>query len=452
MKLLKNIFSVALTNVVNFGTSFLINFILPLILTVADYGNYKQYILYMSFTYLFNLGFNDGIFIKYGGKEDDELNKNEVREEHTFIFIFQIIIFVLMIAYSIWQQSITFGFFSLATFFNAMATYHQNLLQAIGKFKLYSATSILKSTFNIVVLIMAIFLAQSSHYVTYIVIHAFSIGFVVLLYEIYFIKKYGFSLSFNPSGKFEIFRIGFFILIANMSLTFVGNVGSWIVNWNFPIEDFAQYSFQNSVLNVILLIVNAVGLVFYNVISKDNNQKILNAIKDTSIFLGIGSGILFFFFKVIIEVFLPNYTPAISMLSITFISIPYIMLARILIANLYKSTVSEKVYFRDSILFALFAFILVYIFHLIFGSMQAIAMGTTISYALWFLFASRVKFPYLKSSNKELILLVSHFIMFYISANYLNTLAGLTLYLIYFVVVIILSKNKFKEILILLRD
>ena len=64
MKLLKNIIGVALSNIASFGTSFIIGFILPAILTVADYGYYKEYTLYLSFAYLFNLGFNDGIYIK----------------------------------------------------------------------------------------------------------------------------------------------------------------------------------------------------------------------------------------------------------------------------------------------------------------------------------------------------------------------------------------------------
>ena len=68
MKLLKNIFRVALANIVNFGSSFIVGFILPAVLTVAAYGHYKEYTLYLSFVYIFNLGFNDGVYIKYGGK------------------------------------------------------------------------------------------------------------------------------------------------------------------------------------------------------------------------------------------------------------------------------------------------------------------------------------------------------------------------------------------------
>ena len=452
MKILKNILSVAMTNIVNFGTSFLINFMLPLILSVVDYGNYRQYILYMSFTYIFNAGFNDGIYIKYGGKEEHELNRKEVHEEHSFIFIFQLIVYALMMIYSVWQGSIIFGLFSTATFFNAINVYHQNFLQATGKFGVFSRGGIMKSIFNIILLLIAIFIFQSENYVIYIIIHVLAFVFLFIFFEYYFIQKHGFKFSFNPAGKFDIFRVGVFILIANMSLTFVGNVGSWIVNWRYPIENFAQYSFQNSVLNVILLIVNAVGMVFYNVISKRRDQRLLGIIKNASLYLGIGSGLAFFIFKVIIQMFFPQYTSAINLLSITFIAIPYIMTSKILMANLYKATVSEYKYFRDSILYAGGALVLVFVTDLIFGDMQGIAFATTASYVLWFIYTTRSKFYYLKSSGKEIALLASHFIVFFITANYFSTGAGFIIYLIYIVLAILFSKDEIKQMVIILKE
>lgn len=441
-----------MTNIVNFGTSFLINFMLPLVLSVVDYGNYRQYILYMSFTYLFNAGFNDGIYIKYGGKEDHEINQKDVHEEHTFVFGFQLIVFGLMLAYSVWQQSIIFGLFSLATFFNALNVYHQNFLQATGKFLVFSRGNILKSLFNILLLLVAIFVFRFDNYVIYIIIHVLTFVFLFVFYEFYFLKKHGLQLTFNPAGKFEIFRVGVFILIANMSLTFVGNVGSWVVNWRYPIEAFAQYSFQNSVLNVILLIVNAVGMVFYNVISKRRDEALLNVIKNASIFLGVGAGLAFFVFKVIIEMFLPDYTSAINLLSITFIAIPYIMISKILIANLYKTTVSEYKYFRDSVIYAAGSFVLVFLSDILFNNLQAVAFATTICYILWFLYASRLQFDYLQSSIKETALLASHFVVFFFTANYLSTVMGFILYSVYLLAVVIWSRDEIRQMIQLLKE
>src|SRR5699024_6608358 len=101
MKLLKNIFRVALANIANFGSSFLVGFILPAVLTVAAYGHYKEYKLYLSFVYIFNLDFNDGIYIKYGRKDPESVNREELHEEHNFITIFQFIIFIGMMAVSL---------------------------------------------------------------------------------------------------------------------------------------------------------------------------------------------------------------------------------------------------------------------------------------------------------------------------------------------------------------
>lgn len=123
-------------------------------------------------------------------------------------------------------------------------------------------------------------------------------------------------------------------------------------------------------------------MVFYNVVSKRRDERLLSVIKNASIYLGlgIGAGLAFFVFKVIIEIFLPDYTSAIGLLSITFIAIPYIMISKNLIANLYKATVSEYKYFRDSIFYAAGAFGLVFASDLIFNNIQAVAFSTTISY------------------------------------------------------------------------
>ena len=42
---------------------------------------YKQYTLYLTITYLFNFGFNDGITIKYGGGDLNEIDRQEVRKQ-----------------------------------------------------------------------------------------------------------------------------------------------------------------------------------------------------------------------------------------------------------------------------------------------------------------------------------------------------------------------------------
>ena len=447
MKLLKNIIGVALSNIASFGTSFIIGFILPAILTVADYGYYKEYTLYLSFAYLFNLGFNDGIYIKYGGKNQETLSQKKVNEEHNFVFIFQLIIMGAMVIYSIVQGNLVLLLFSIATFFVSMNTYHQNFLQATGEFSVYTKGNISKSVFYVAILLIATLVLQSDNYAFYIALNVLSLVFIFLFYEWNRYKQFGFTSNWNREGKFDYFKIGIFILIANMSLTFVGNVGSWVVNFGFPIEQFAQYSFQNSVLNVMLLIINAVGMVFYNVISKNENQAILNVIKELSLLLGVFGGAAFFVFAWIIELFLSDYIPAIQILSMTFIAIPYIMISKILIANVYKSRRSERKYFRDSLFFAVLSFLFVGGIYLVLNNMVAIALGTTLCYIFWYVYTTRFEFTHLSGGASELLLLVSHFIWFFICSNVFSLGFGLVAYLIYLMAIAFVYKDRMREII-----
>ncbi len=446
MKVLKNVFQVALSNIINFGTSFIIGFILPAVLSVADYGYYREYTLFLSFAYLVNLGFNDGIYIKYGGAEQEDLDETVVREEHNFVIIFQLIIMAIMVIGSLILGNLNYAFFSIAAFFVTTTTYHQNFLQATGDFKTYSNGNIMKSVLYVILLIIGIFIFKNDNYAFYVLLNILSLAIAFFYYDYKYNRVFGLTKAWNTDGKGQLFKTGIFILIANMSLTFVGNVGNWVVNRGFPIEDFAQYSFQNSLLNVILLVINAIGLVFYNVISKNDDPKIAAMIKDISLLLGIISGLAFFAFEIVINWLLPEYNPSITILSMTFIAIPYILISKILIANLYKTSRSEKKYFKDSALYALFSLAFVYVVFLVTHNMLAIALATTLCYMLWFFYTTYFQFDFLKGSIKELVLLVFHGIILFVTTNILPIWSGIIVYSLFLVVTLYFYRNKLGKI------
>lgn len=436
MKLFKDILSVALSNIAGYGTSFVLGFILPAILSVAEYGYYREFTTFLSFAYIFNLGFNDGIYIKYGGADADEVDQQTVANEHHFIILFQLIIAIIFTVLFAFQGKLTLTYFAIASLFVNLNTYHQNYQQATGQFGIYSKGNILKSVGFIVLLLFGIFVLRGNTSDLFIVLNIISLAVVFVFFEVHYLKKYGTKGSFKVDGKFELFRVGIFVLIANMSVSFIGNMGNLIVNGNFPIESFAQYAFQNSVLNVILQIVNAVGLVFYNVLAKKSNHGLISVIKDASLILGVYSGLAFFVFVWIIHSFLPQYIPSIPYLAMTFIAIPYIMVSKTLITNMYKSQRSEKKYFIHSIIYAAASFAFTYGVYLLTNSIMAIAFATTICYIAWYVFTSIIEFSEFKMSLQEGVMLVSHFVVFYISANRVHPLVGFGIYSTYLLVLL----------------
>lgn len=441
MKLVKSIVGVTVANIVNFGTSFIIGFFLPAILSISEYGYYKEYTLYLSFAYLFNIGFNDGIYIKYGGKNIEDIDKAKVSSEHKFIVLFQGILFIPMILVSIYFSNLVLFLFSISTFLILIITYHQNFLQAIGNFSTFSKGNISKSILYIVLLLFGIFILKSKNYIVYIVINILAFSALLVFFELNFREKIGYTGKINIRDSIIYFRIGIFILLANMSLTFVGNIGNWIVNWGFSIEEFAQYSFHNSLLNIILLVISAVGQVFYNLISKYYNKNTLIIIKKMSLLFGVISCNMYFVFSIIIKIFLHNYASSLDILKVIYISIPYLIVSKILIANMYKALRSERKYFKDSLVYGLFSFLLVGLAYFLTKNVIFIATAITLSYILWFIYTTRVQFKELKGNFRELALLLSHLVIFLIITTNFNDFNGLLLYAGYSIFVLFAFKN-----------
>lgn len=86
MKFLKNILKVTFSNFLGFWNQLLIGFILPAVLSVQDFGYFRQYSLYISFSYFLNLGINDAIYVKYGGKNAEKLNQQELSKSFSFCY------------------------------------------------------------------------------------------------------------------------------------------------------------------------------------------------------------------------------------------------------------------------------------------------------------------------------------------------------------------------------
>ena len=73
--LVKN-FSYSLTsNLISLIISTLVVLVIPRIIGVEDYGFWQLYLFYSSYIGFLHFGWNDGIYLRYGGEEYDDLDK-----------------------------------------------------------------------------------------------------------------------------------------------------------------------------------------------------------------------------------------------------------------------------------------------------------------------------------------------------------------------------------------
>ena len=78
MSLKKGIIYVFVANLINLIISLAKGFILPKYLSIESYALIQTYLLYVSYVGLLHFGYLDGLYLKYGGRNFEEIKAEEI--------------------------------------------------------------------------------------------------------------------------------------------------------------------------------------------------------------------------------------------------------------------------------------------------------------------------------------------------------------------------------------
>ena len=72
-------------------TSLIKSFLIPLLVSVESFGYWQVYLLYLPYIGLFYFGFNDGIYLRYGSYDYDDIPKEKFRGAIKVFLLFLIV-------------------------------------------------------------------------------------------------------------------------------------------------------------------------------------------------------------------------------------------------------------------------------------------------------------------------------------------------------------------------
>ncbi len=90
-------------NFLNLSISIVASFIVPKLLGLEQYGYWQLYLFYVGYTGFFHFGLADGIYLRYGGKYYDELDKAMMHSQYWLLTVLEIVIFIAIILFSIYR-------------------------------------------------------------------------------------------------------------------------------------------------------------------------------------------------------------------------------------------------------------------------------------------------------------------------------------------------------------
>lgn len=329
VSLLKNSSYVILSNLLSLLISILIVLILPKIIGVEGYGYWQLYIFYVSYVGFLHLGWVDGIYLRYGGKEYQELEKQKFFSQFVSLLVFQSIIavglFLFSYLFSAKEEDKLLIFMMLS--FSLVATNTRYLfiyiLQATNRIKESSYITLFDRGVYAFLLILFILL-DLKYYQLMIV--ADLIGRVFSLFlsiylckELVFQKISEFKLEF--SEIYKNIKIGSSLMLSNVCSMLIIGVARFGIEYRWDIVTFGKISLIFSVSAFLMVFVNAVGIVLFPILKRVKEGNIVPIfVKARDAFSVVILGMLFFYYpvKLILSSWLIEYSDKMIYMSIIF--------------------------------------------------------------------------------------------------------------------------------------
>lgn len=461
---LKDFYYILSANIINLILGFISGFILPSALSYSDYNYIKLFAFYTGYVGVMHLGFLDGIFVKFGAYDYENLPKRKFRAYLKFLFIMQIIealiLSILIIFIGNFNDRMIVNIFVVINMIIMNITsYFTFIHQITKKFKLFSINTIL-SKILYVVGVVALLYFKELDFIYFIVLQTI-VNVLILL--IYVINNKGLvfgdseTLRENYQDIKSLMQTGFIIMIGNFIALMILGIDRLFVDALLNEYDFAMYSFAYSLVSLFFLILNSLTTIVYPYLARvdlDSFNDIYKNIRfGISLFISLTlSG--YFVIEFIVNMFITKYNDAIPILIFLVPTVLYSAVINILVINVYKIFKETKKYFYNNIFALIISLVTNIIAIVIYRENISIAIATLISFIIWVIYSDRYFSNRFKIKLTKIYLFEFFIVLLFIfSAYLLNWYLGLSAFLVgYLIIVLFFFKEDVINITNLLID
>lgn len=456
MNILKSIVRVTLSNIVVLISSLVLGFIIPMIISLEGYGYYKVFSLYGPYFVLLNLGLIDGVGLKFGDKNYDELNKEKFRtyfQQYLIIHCFFISILAPLI-YIKAKGEYRFIFFGLII--NILAVnitgYFQHISQITQRFKEFSNRKIVQALLNLLIIGLLLLAQKYTENVTYrlYVMMLIFTNYLMMFWYSYTYKDLilGKSSSLQSSllECIEFIKQGFPLVFSYQIATLILSLDRQFVSILFPTVIYATYAFAYSMLAIISTATSAVSAVLFPTIKRMNLE---NLKRQYSRIIGLFFVFIFamlsiyFPLTLLIKIILPKYLDSLPIFRIILPGFVISSSITVIIHNYYKVLEQNRVYFFKSIVVLAISLIANLIAYSLFKSTNSISIASVITIFIWFFyFEHHLKRFCQHIGNRHHIYMFVMTSVFYLVSTLDNYITGFFLYISLLVIISVIVFNR----------
>jgi len=413
------------------------SFLLPIVLSVESFGYWQVYLLYIGYLGFFSMGFNDGLLIRYGKYNANELPIQKLGNSIKIFISFQILVSILLITFILkFNQNKDIYIYILVIINIPIVVINGiflSLLQSTNQIKKYSVYTIVDKILMVFTIMFFYFFKYNN---LYILISLDIFSRLIVIFIMY--KNFNYLFSFKKLDSEVKTRDKILEIITNMNsgiyIMFSNIVGMLIIGLPLimierflSIKQYSIFSFGISTTNLIIVFITAISVSVYPFISRmetSEDVKFYRFLEKKILYSIIIFSYLYFVIAFFIARFIPKFDETLDFLPYIFVTVLLQIKLNILITPYIKKIRIESYLFKCNLYMILLSMTLVSLVIYNQGSLKLIAAIISISLLLKNQILSNKVEKELGTKQKQSFFFLEHlyYFIFLISIYSLNNL------------------------------
>lgn len=432
MSFIKNMSYTISSNLISLFVSTLVILIIPKLIGVEEYGYWQLYLFYSSYVGFLHFGWNDGIYLRYGGDEYDSLDKKLLFSQFIMLFCFQLFVGVLMWILGSMVTSDTNRYFIIRMVGVALIIVNTRymliyILQATNKIKQFAKITISDRVIYIIIITLLLIMGVRDYR---LMIVADLLGkFISLVYAVIFCKDIviqnlsEFKLDFNET----ILNIstGIKLMFANIASVLIIGIVRFGIERTWDVATFGKISLTLSISNMTMIFINAIGIIMFPILRRTNQDKLPNIytiMRDFLMVILLGLLLIYYPVKFFISAWLPQYAESLRYMALVFPIFIYEGKMALLINTYLKTLRKEKLMLKVNLLSMVLSLILTFISTSLLRNLDFAIFSIVLLLSFRSLLAERHLAKELKIAvNKDIILELLLTLSFILSGWFINS-------------------------------
>jgi O-antigen/teichoic acid export membrane protein len=394
------------TNFIDLFSGLLVSIIVPIFISVGEYAGIKTFMLYVAYVSLLNFGFNDGVYIRHGHLDFEELPFALFKSYSVHLIKIQLFISGVLILASqhdkFFDSKLLLIFLAVNSVILNVNSYLNFVNQFTRRFKLNLINNFISKMVLIILIILLIYnnTDRANSYV-FVLTVANSIN---LFSNIYVNRKIISTKSNNDASSKEnilkCYKSGLPIMIGYQSSLLMMGLGQLVVKHRFSTEIFAYYAFTFSIMNLINIFIGAISIWLFPYLIRINQDNLNSVFVKIGLILTLALGFALsssFLIELIINQYLVKYSESIPFIKILFPLTILYALIKVIQVNAFKIFRMEKAYMIVNVFMFIIALFVYYVASLLSKNPNTIAITTIGIMALYLILMAcalnnRIKF------------------------------------------------------------